>query len=106
MIEEVISEILAAEEMAEKIKTEAEQAAGSELSDAEKRACDVQNATAAKVKARKIKRLAAAAKNAEAEYLKITDTSYEEASALINEYEKNAQTAGENIYRRILNGDC
>ncbi len=106
MIEEVISEILAAENMAEKIKNDAEKTASDELLNAEKRAQDVKNATSARVKARKIKRSELAAQKANEEYEKIIEQSRSEAQILVQEFADAAQKSGERIYRRILNGDC
>lgn len=106
MIEEVISEILAAEQTAEKIKTEAEEKSSALALDAEKRAQDVKNATAAKVKARKILRQAAAEKAAEEAYLSIVAQSKLEAERLTEESGEKINAAGEKIYRRIIDGDC
>lgn len=106
MIEEVISEILAAEQMAEKIKTEADQKASVLALDAEKRAQDIKNATAAKIKARKLIRQAAAEKAAEEAYSAVIEQSKLEADSLTENASGKIAAAGQKIYRRIIDGDC
>lgn len=106
MIEEVISEILAAEQMAEKIKTEADEKASALARDAEKHVQDVENATIAKIKARKIMRQSAAEKAAEEAYLHVVEQSKLEAESLTAQANEKVNAVGEKIYRRIIDGDC
>lgn len=106
MIEQVISEIIAAEEAAEKIRSDAEKQAADIVADAQKRATDTANATAARVKARKIKRNAEALAKADSAYETITGTARKNAEELLNSCEAASEKAGDELYRRIINGDC
>lgn len=106
MIEQVISEIIAAEETAEKIRQDAEKQAADITAEAEKRATDTKNATAARVKARKIKRNAEAVKKADSAFAEITQAATQRAEELLNSGDDAVKKAGDEIYRRIINGDC
>lgn len=106
MIEEVISEIIAAEQTAEKIKADAEEQATAIVAEAEKRAADTKNATAARVKARKIKRGAEADEKAVSAFKSVTDEARAKADEIIESGKAASKKAGNEIYRRIINGDC
>lgn len=106
MINEILTEILAAEQKAAEIKAEGEQKAAQTLADGEKTCAEILKNSAAEAKAARLAVLDGYTKKAEAEYARVLEESKKAGLALAESKKSATDKAAEEIYGRIINGDC
>ena len=106
MINEVINEILKAEEQAELIVENAQNQAQEILAKSEEDVISIQKATAEECKNLRSKIKAESEEIAQSEYVRIMGEATQECEKLTAEKGANADDAGEYIFGRILNGNC
>ena len=106
MINQVIDEILKAEEQAEEIISKAEEKAQEILANAENQANAILQQASEDAKTLRAQIKAESEERANAEYKTVMDVAQEESKTLSKEKEKSALDAGDYLFGRIINGNC
>lgn len=106
MINEVITEILQAEQTALDIRAKAQAKAEEIFTETDKNCAQINQQAQEKARAEKQRITAESKQTASEEYKKILDESNAQASALIKEKESAIKQTGEQIFGRIINGNC
>lgn len=106
MIKEIMNEILAAEQKAAQIKAEGEERAATITADGEKRRTEVLEEASARARLLREEILASYRRRADDEYAATLAESKALGEELIAKSESAAQKIAEEIYGRIINGDC
>lgn len=106
MINEIMNEILAAEQKAAQIKTEGEERAAAIAADGEKRRAEVLEEANSRARFLREEILDSYRKKADVEYEATLAESKALGEKLVAESESAARKAAEEIYGRIINGDC
>lgn len=106
MINEILTEILAAERKAAEIKADGEKKASDTLANGEKTCAEIAKTAADEAKTARLAVLEEYAKKAEVEYARVLEESKKAGLALAESKNGATEKAAEEIYGRIINGDC
>lgn len=106
MINDILTEILAAEQKAAEIRAAGEEKAAKTLDDGEKTCAELLKSSQEKIKAERLVLLKEYNEKAEAEYARLLEESVNAGKALANQKKGAAEKSAEEIYGRIINGDC
>lgn len=106
MINDILTEILAAEQKAAEIRATGEEKAAKTLDDGEKTCAELLKSSQEKIKAERLALLKEYNEKAEVEYARLLEESVNAGKALADQKKVAAEKSAEEIYGRIINGDC
>lgn len=106
MINEVLTEILAAEKKAAEIRAEGDRKAAEIISNGEKTCAEIARKNAEEIKNVRAVTMKECSAEADAAYEKTLGESREAGKALREEKKGVTEKTAEEIYGRIINGDC
>lgn len=106
MINDILTEILAAEQKAAEIRAAGEEKAVKTLDDGEKTCAELLKSSQEKIKAERLVLFKEYNEKAEAEYARLLEESVNAGKSLANQKKGAVEKSAEEIYGRIINGDC